>query len=156
MILGVTSFIIDLIVLNIINYNQYNIFIFPMFTLVSLIYSIYYRKKLKEVIFILILYMSLIGIVFLPLLFFIIDYFYIKRDRENYNLKDFIIKLNISLLIFDLLFFLISNLTNINMYKMNILVLKIFVTLPINTIYILLVFLFKSVLKTIIKKYKLV
>ena len=156
MILGVTSFIIDLIVLNIINYNQYNIFIFPMFTLVSLIYSIYYRKKLKEVIFILILYMSLIGIVFLPLLFFIIDYFYIKRDRENYNLKDFIIKLNISLLIFDLLFFLISNLTNINMYKMNILVLKIFVTLPINTIYILLVFLFKSVLKTIVKKYKLV
>ena len=144
MILGVTSFIIDLIVLNIINYNQYNIFIFPMFTLVSLIYSIYYRKKLKEVIFILILYMSLIGIVFLPLLFFIIDYFYIKRDRENYNLKDFIIKLNISLLIFDLLFFLISNLTNINMYKMNILVLKIFVTLPINTIYILLVFLFKN------------
>ena len=87
MILGVTSFIIDLIVLNIINYNQYNIFIFPMFTLVSLIYSIYYRKKLKEVIFILILYMSLIGIVFLPLLFFIIDYFYIKRDRENYNLS---------------------------------------------------------------------
>ena len=156
MILGVTSFIIDLIVLNIINYNQYNIFIFPMFTLVSLIYSIYYRKKLKEVIFILILYMSLIGIVFLPLLFFIIDYFYIKRDRENYNLKDFIIKLNVSLLIFDLLFFLISNLTNINMYKMNILVLKIFVTLPINTIYILLVFLFKSVLKTIVKKYKLV
>ena len=137
MIIGIISLIIDLLYFNIFNYNQYNSIIFPMFLITSLISSLYLRKSSIPI---LLLSIMFTGLVFYPILFYLLDYLYIKKDIKNFNLKDYLIKLCISLLLFDLILFLLTNYQSIGIYTINLFVLKMFITIPINLLYGIIIF----------------
>ena len=102
MIIGFISYIIDTVVLNIIPYNHY--ILFPMFTINSVITSIYFRNRLKIVS--LLLLMSLSGLFFYSILFYLIIKYYINKDIINFNIRDYLVKITISLIIYDVLLFI--------------------------------------------------
>lgn len=156
MIISVISFALDLIVLNLTNYNHGMMLIFPMFTIVSLLSSIYFRKYCLINYFTLSLYFSLTGLFIYPLFFYLFEFYFIRKDLNKFNLKDYLLKITQALIIFDSLFFLLRELPVLNSYKLSLLFNKIVITIPINILYSIIVFYINKVLKKEKKKYKLV
>ncbi len=150
--IGVFSFIFDLLFLNIFNYTSRSTLIFPMFTITYIISFIYLRKNLLFLIIILLLYISLVGIIYYPFFFFILSYYYIKRDKIKHNILDYIFKISFLLIVFDSLLFLIIYCHIINSYSLSILFHKIFISVPINVLYSLILYYINYVL--IGNKYK--
>ena len=150
MTIGIISSILDFLFFYIMPYHHY--LFFPMFTIVSLISFSYFRKSLFKCLLILIIYMSLSGLFFYPILYFIIIIYFNKKNKYL-NFKEYINKVTMFLLIFDLLFFLLVNFFSINYYTLNALFYKLFISIPINILYSCLVF---KVLKRDKYKYKLV
>ena len=140
MIIIITSYLLNILLLNIVNINYP--LLFPMFIISTLISSFYFREKIIKSITILLLYIALSGLLIFPILYFIIIKKYLIKDRYYYNLKDYLFKITKSLIIFDILFFLLKN-----TYNLNLLTYKIFITIPINIFYSLLLFKLNIVLK---------
>lgn len=153
MLWGLFSVITDLLVLNILNsYTIGKTIIFPMFSLIFVISSIYFKKNIKTILLILIIYMSILGIFYYILAFFLAIYYYIDNGREI-NLKDYIKKTIICLFMYDFLFFLILYNINLDINLIKIFIFKEYISIPINLFYSYFLF---SVLKRNKMKYKLV
>ena len=143
MITGIISLIFDYFILKYIGYYIDSVIIFPMFTFIFLLSSLYFNKDIKVILLIFYLYLIITGIVFLPLLIlFINNIVKRKNDIDNY-----LITISISLILYDLLFYLFLSLNNISL-----LINKIIVTIPINILYSLIIY---YVLKKNYGKYKL-
>lgn len=138
MILGIMSLVIDLLILNIIGNN----IVFPMFSFIFLISSMYLNIDFKKIIVIYIIYSCIIGILYLPLLILFLNYLY--KDLSYFK------RIILSLLLYDLMFFIILGISNINIFLD-----KIIITMPINLIYSFFIYYF-FVLKSNKTKYKLV
>lgn len=156
MIISIISFTLDLIILNLVNYNHGTMLIFPMFTIVSLLSSIYFRKDRLINYFTLSLYICLTGLFIYPIFFYLIAFYLIRKDLRYFNLKDYLLKIIYILILFDLLLFLFSEFRYLNYYKISLLINKIAITVPINTIYMVILFYINKVLKRNKNKYKLV
>ena len=143
MITGIISLIFDYFILKYVGYYIDSVIIFPMFTFIFLLSSLYFNKDIKVILLIFYLYLIITGIVFLPLLIlFINNIVKRKNDIDNY-----LITISISLILYDLLFYLFLSLNNISL-----LINKIIVTIPINILYSLIIY---YVLKKNYGKYKL-
>ena len=143
MITGIISLIFDYFILKYAGYYIDSVIIFPMFTFIFLLSSLYFNKDIKVILLIFYLYLIITGIVFLPLLIlFINNIVKRKNDIDNY-----LITISISLILYDLLFYLFLSLNNISL-----LINKIIVTIPINILYSLIIY---YVLKKNYGKYKL-
>lgn len=156
MIISLISFILDVVILNFTNYNHQVMLIFPMFTIVSLLSSIYFRKDKLINYFTLFLYFSLTGLFVYPIFFYLLELYIIKKDLKNFNIKNYLLKIMSSLIVFDSLFFLLTKIPRITPYNISLLFNKIVITLPINILYSVTLFYINKVLKQQKKKYKLV
>ena len=134
----ILTVLLDLVFSNYLNYNLSNISIFPMFTITYVIYELLVNKDIKNIIISTVLYSMITGILYINLLFILII--------TQIKTKNYLLTTLISLIIYDLLFFML-----INKYSLNYLVIKIARTIPINMLYFLL--LYSS--KNNEKKYKL-
>ncbi len=156
MIISLISFILDLMILNLTKYNHGVMLMFPMFTVVYLLSSIYFRKDYLINYFTLSLYFSLTGLLIYPLFFYLFEFYFIRKDLKNFNIKDYLLKILSALILFDSLFFLLRELPVLNSYKFSLLFNKIIITIPINILYSIIIFYINKVLKKQKKKYKLV
>lgn len=156
MIISLISFILDIVILNITKYNHEVMLIFPMFTIVSLLSSIYFRKDKLINYFTLSLYFSLTGLFVYPIFFYLLELYIIRKDLKNFNIKNYLLKIMTSLIVFDSLFFLLTKIPRITSYNISLLFNKIVITLPINILYSVILFYINKVLKKNNKKYKLV
>lgn len=144
MIIGIISLLLDYLILNYLNYYIDSVIIFPMFTFIYILGLLYFKKINILFYFLLLLYISITGIIFLPcFIIFINNIVYNKNTLASY-----IIYTLYSLLLYDFLFYLFLSKTDIRL-----LINKIIVTIPINLLYALIIY---YVLKRIKYKYKLV
>ena len=123
MILGIMSLVFDLLFFNYFNYQVNNIALFPMFSLVFILKN----KNIKSLFIIFILYSSLIGIIYLPLVILLINYYLTKNDL----IKNDFLRIIILLILYDLILFLF-----LNLFDLSLLINKIFITIPINSLYL--------------------
>lgn len=156
MILGIISILLDVLLLNFIYFQLGKILIFPMFTITFLISSIYFRYDMKKLLIVLVIYSSIIGVIYLPLMFFLIVYYQIHKDKKNFNLKNYLLKISYSLILYDFLYFVILYFFKINSYTFSLLIYKIILSIPLSILYSLLLYYINSVLKKKKNKYKLV
>lgn len=156
MIFGILSIILDILLLNFVNYTTDSIFIFPMFTITYVLTHLYFRKDIKLLLIIFLIYCSVIGVFYLPFAFLLIEYYYISKDKKNFNIRDFLMKILYGLLLYDSLFFIIIHLFDINNYTLSLLIYKIIFTIPLNIFYGFILYFINSVLKKKKIKYKLV
>ena len=129
MIIGIISILLDILFLNIYNYEIGNIIFFPMFSLVFLISSIYFKLDFKKILIIYILYSLITGLIFLPFLIIFVNYI------NSYKKDNYILTIVLSLVLYDLLFFLFMHLS-----KIELLIDKFIITIPINIIYSMFIF----------------
>ena len=149
--IGILSFIFDLSFLNIFNYSQKSTLVFPMFTITYILTSLYFRKNISYIIISLFLYISLVGVIYYPFFFFFLSYYVIRSNNKKFNLINYIFKVIVLLFLYDFLLFLI-----IDRYQINCLFYKIFISMPINILYALLLYYLNIVLNKLKIKYKLV
>lgn len=143
MIIGIISIYLDLFVLNISNYYIDNSIIFPMFTIVFFISAIHFKVSILKLLIIYLLYSSVLGIFYLPLLIIFIDITFLNKSYYS--------SIIISLLLYDFYFYLFLQLNNV-FFLVN----KIIITIPINVLYSYIIYNLFIVLKNKNNKYKLV
>ena len=122
MILGLFSILLDFFILNVFNYQINDSIIFPMFSLVFIISYL----NIKNNIIILLIYSSLVGLLYLPLSIFLLNnYLYKNKIINNYYLR-----VTLLLFLFDFLLYFYLSVNDISL-----LIYKEFITIPINILY---------------------
>lgn len=128
------SILLDYLLTNYLNYEIGNISIFPMFTITYIAYQLLTDNDIKKIIIGISIYSILSGVIGINLLFLLIILYLIKY-LEKKDITNYFIIIAISLITYDSLFYLILNLFRINTYTLDILIIKLFRSLPINLIY---------------------
>ena len=140
--IGIISVILDYILLNI---STFRLLFFPMFSLAFLISSIVFKLDIKITLIILVIYSLLSGLIFYNITILLLIYYLINKKTYNYYLL-----ILLSLILYDIFLYLLTTTNIIN--NLNILIYKVFITLPINLLYSCILL----VLNKKINKYKLI
>ncbi len=145
--IGILSFVFDLLFFNIFNYSQNNALIFPMFTITYVLSSLYFRIDIGYIIVSLLLYISLIGIIYYPFFFLLLSYYIIRFNNKSFNIRDYLFKLLILLVSYDFFLFLFTNSFVLSKYSIDCFFYKLFISIPFNLLYAFILYYLNKVLK---------
>lgn len=150
-ILIVLSIILDVLFSNIFNFNLYKIpYFYPMLSITVLVYlSNFYNNPNRKNYYVLVFIMALIydslitnNILITALIFELIAILNIKiKALFTNNLMNNILRLIISIFVYDLVFFIFLNFIGIQSFDLSLLLYKFIHSLFINIVYISLMFL---------------
>ena len=143
------SILFDYLLTNYLNYEVTNISIFPMFTITYIIYQLLIEKNIKNIIIAIIIFSILSGIISINLLYLLI----ISLLINKYKYTNYFLLIVVCLIFYDSLYFLLLNLFMINTYSINILIIKICRSIPVNLLYFFILY-YNYCTKNIIDKYK--